>query len=210
MKINIGSLFLSRAQLTPDLEAYVGNNYRLSYTAANLKSNQFAACLRQKGISSGERVAVLCKNNAHVLTAMIGTMKAGAIFVPLNYRLKGPELIYIINNCSASLLVYDSEFKPVVDEIQKKIKTKAFMEALSENKETGLEQALASMPRDEPEVDVFGDAPAVILYTSGTTGNPKGAVLSHNNLFGAAIGLVHSINWFAKYRFLSVDRKSVV
>jgi acyl-CoA synthetase (AMP-forming)/AMP-acid ligase II len=83
-----------------------------------------AAFLKKNGISAGDRVAVLGKNNEHVTTTMYAALKTGAIFVPLNYRLQAPELVYILNNCGASLLVYDDEFGPIIEKIRKEIPVK--------------------------------------------------------------------------------------
>ncbi len=204
MAVNIGAMFANRAKLSPKLEAYVGENYRYSFYETNQRVNKFAAYLKKNGITRGDRVAVLGKNNEHVTTSMLGAMKTGAIFIPLNFRLQAPELIYILNNCGASLLVYDDEFSAVVDKIRNEIPPKLFLKALGKDGANEFEAALSGMPSNEPEIINGGDDPAVILYTSGTTGNPKGAILTHNNLFWASLGLMHSINWFNKYRFLSI------
>ncbi len=204
MAVNIGAMFSNRAKLSPGLEAFVGEAYRYTYYETNRRINGLAAFLKKNGISAGDRVAVLGKNNEHVTTTMYAALKTGAIFVPLNYRLQAPELVYILNNCGASLLVYDDEFGPIIEKIRKEIPVKHYLKALGKESAGGFEESLAGMPADEPEITGGGDDPAVILYTSGTTGNPKGAILTHNNLFWASLGLMHSINWFHKYRFLSI------
>ncbi len=204
MAVNIGSMFANRALLSPNLEAFVGENYRYSFHETNIRVNRFAAYLKKNGISKGDRVAALGKNNEHVTTTMLAAMKLGAIFIPLNYRLQAPELSYILNNCGASVLVYDEEFTGILDKIRGEISPRLYLRARVKEAANDFEEALGAMPPDDPEITGGDDDPAVILYTSGTTGNPKGAILSHNNLFWASLGLMHSINWFHNYRFLSI------
>lgn len=184
------------------MEAYVGEGYRYSFSETNQRVNKLASYFHKTGIMPGDRIAVLGKNNEHITTTMFAALKLGAVFVPVNFRLKAPELVYILNNCSASLLVYDKEFSSTVDMIRSEISVTDYL--MGGGKDSEFEAALKNMDDDEPSATRGGSDPAVILYTSGTTGNPKGAILSHDNLFWASLGLVHSIDWFSKYRFLSI------
>lgn len=202
MTVNIGKMFANRALLSPNMEAFVGNGYRYTFLETNRRINRMAAYLVKIGISRGDRVATLCKNNEHVTTTMFAALKLGAVFVPVNFRLKAPEISYILNNCAAGLLVYDEEFSATVDSIRSGIPARHYLKAVGAGSE--FESALASMPDTEPVISGADMDPAVILYTSGTTGNPKGAILSHNNLFWASLGLVHSIDWAYSYRYLSI------
>jgi fatty-acyl-CoA synthase len=113
--INIGRMLSNRAFLSPWMEACVGENYRYNFEQVNERANKFAAFLKSSGISEGDRIAVLCKNNEHVTTSIFGAAKIGVITVTLNWRLQIPELTYILSDCGASLVVYDDDFKTTVN-----------------------------------------------------------------------------------------------
>lgn len=202
--INIGRMLSNRAFLSPWMEACVGENYRYNFEQVNERANKFAAFLKSSGISEGDRIAVLCKNNEHVTTSIFGAAKIGVITVTLNWRLQIPELTYILSDCGASLVVYDDEFKTTVNQLRSMIPAKSFLSVGGAGSDVDFESALAGMPSAEPDIVSGGDDPAVIMYTSGTTGKPKGAMLTHNNLFWASIGLAHTIDWAYGYRFLCV------
>jgi len=203
-KINMGNVLSNRAFLSPDLEASVGDTYRYTYKEVNDRANRFARYLETKGINKGDRIAILCKNNEHVTTSLFGAAKAGVVTVMLNWRLQPAELSYILNDCEAGLIVYDEEYQEMISEMEKSIPAKTFIkwspedggdfEAIIKNAKAGGERIGTG----------WDDDPAVIMYTSGTTGKPKGATLSHKNLYWASIGLAHTIDWGFKYRFLSI------
>ncbi|WDP91408.1 MAG: long-chain fatty acid--CoA ligase [Desulfobacter sp.] len=208
MNINIGTMFANRAFLSPDLEACIGTGYRYTYDGMNRRINRFAAYLSQAGVRTGDRIAVLAKNNEQVLTTLFGAAKKGVITVVLNFRLTAPELSYILNDSGSTLLVYGDEFYPTVERLKSGTPVEDFIAIENSGDPKGpdksFESVLADMGEEEPVPAGSGSDPAVLMYTSGTTGNPKGAVLTHDNCFWAAVGLVHSLEWTFQYRFLSV------
>ncbi len=203
-KINIGELMTYRAYLSPDLEAFVGDGYRFSYKDVNRRTNQFAFCLQESGIRSGDRMAVLCKNSQYLPTALFGAAKIGVITIPLNWRLKAPELNYILEDSGTTVLVFDKEFIETVEEIKENIDFKLTIEVDSGDPKNQFETLIAGRQYSEPPLQNHDDDPAVIMYTSGTTGRPKGAILTHSNMFWASVGITHTIDWRYKDRFLSV------
>lgn len=204
MEINVGKVLANRAFLSPDLEAFSGNGYRFNFRQVNERSNQFAAFLGKKGLSKGDRMAILCKNNEHATTALFGAAKMGVITLMLNWRLQVPELAYILNDSGAVFLLYDQEFAPVVEALKGQTKVETVLDIEPGNPHNDFENALAGVSAAEPVHAGLGSDPAILMYTSGTTGKPKGVMLTHDNLFWASLGLVHSIDWAYKYRFLSV------
>ena len=202
MDVNMGQILANRAFLTPNLEACLGADYRLTFKEANERTNRFAAFLVAQSIRRGDRIAVLAKNNEHAVCALYGAAKIGVITVLLNWRLSGSELTYILNDCAASLLLYDADFMPVVDQIRGEIPARVFLRKGGQGADPEFEAVLAKGSADEPEIQGGGDDPCVIMYTSGTTGKPKGAVLSHNNTHWASLGLTHTLRWAHKDRYL--------
>jgi len=186
------------------MEAFSGIDYRFSFKEANERANRFAAFLQKSGLKSGDRMAVLCKNNEHATTALFGAAKIGVITLMLNWRLQVPELAYILNDSGSALLLYDLEFAPVVEGLRAQAAVKQFLDIDVGNKANAFEKVLADASPAEPAYAGFGSDPVVLMYTSGTTGRPKGVMLTHDNLFWASLGLTHTIDWAHGYRFLSV------
>ncbi len=136
--------------------------------------------------------------------AIYASAKIGAIAVVLNWRLQKPELEYILNNCKASFLVYDAEFQETVDQLKTTIPARIYVRKGGEGQDVEFEAAISEQPASEPTLIGGGDDPAIIMYTSGTTGKPKGATLTHNNLLWSSLALSHTLDWNYGDRFLLV------
>ncbi|MFD3167039.1 long-chain fatty acid--CoA ligase [Herpetosiphon sp. NSE202] len=176
----IGDWLGKRELLTPERIALVDDRdgERYSYRQLNSRANRLAASLRQRfGVRKGDRVAILAKNQVGYLDALFATGKLGAILVPLNWRLTEHELIYMIKDSAASVLLYDSQFGSMLPTLRSQSPLKHWIELGAEYDQ--LVAQASDLPISEA-VDL--DDPHLILYTSGTTGAPKGAVLSHRVL----------------------------
>ena len=204
MQLNLGNLMQNRAFLSPDQEAGVGGGYRYSYEQINKRANQVAELLAAKRIRPGDRVAVLGKNDEWVTTCLFGAAKIGVVTVLLNWRLHARELAFILNDCTAAALIYDQQFAEPVEQIRTDVGCRVYICRNSGSADPDFEAELQKMPGNEPQKTGTGSDPALLMYTSGTTGKPKGVTLSHDNLFWASIGLSHTIDWRSKSRFLSV------
>ena len=201
--INIGQILANREFLTPELEAYKGQNYLFNYKEANIRANSFTKYLISKGFKKGDCIAVLGKNNEHIITSLFGAAKIGIVTVILNWRLQTNELKFILHDSNFKLMVYDEEFSDAAQALADESKNLLIIK-YSQNQDNQFEQVINANLTAENMSIGGNDDPAVIMYTSGTTGNPKGATLSHNNLFWASIGIAYTIHLNFKYRFLSV------
>lgn len=176
----IGDWLGKRELLTPERLALVDDRdgERYSYRQLNSRANRLAAILRQRfGVGKGDRVAILAKNQIGYLDALFATGKLGAILVPLNWRLTEHELIYMLKDSASSVLLYDSQFTPLLPTLCSQTPIKQWVQFGPE-----YDQLLAQTSDLPISESVDLDDPHLILYTSGTTGAPKGAVLSHRVL----------------------------
>ncbi|TYB61776.1 long-chain fatty acid--CoA ligase [Nonomuraea sp. PA05] len=172
-----------RALMTPDHPAFVFGERGLTYAGVHERTTRLAARLRLAGVAAGDRVAYLGPNHLAFAETLFAAHVLGAVFVPLNFRLAAPEIAYMLADSGATALVYAPECAAVVRALQD---TPATVVALADPApgEHAYEDWLAgsSGPDGPIDVPVTLDDPALILYTSGTTGRPKGAVLTHGNL----------------------------
>lgn len=155
-----------------------------SYRDLNDRSNRVASGLRRDGLAPGDRVALLAKNCPEQFEVFLGASKAGAVTVPLNWRLSPSEVAYILNNCGAGFLVVGAEFQGLIEDIGGNLPAlkKYVVIGASESSES-YEEWRDMQDADDPGSRVLPDDVALLLYTSGTTGRPKGVMLTSRNLF---------------------------
>ncbi len=192
--VNVGDYLYSRARLNPQKEALydVAADKRFTYTELNLRANQCCAALQKLGLKKGERVGVLCQNRHEFTTSFFGPAKVGIVVVPLNWRLTPAELSFIIQDAGIKCLIFDTEFAAPVEEI--KAADTGIEHFISIGPDTpdfaqDFDGLLESGSTDEPSDKAEGDDNLFIMYTSGTTGNPKGVVHTHNTVMWAVITL---------------------
>jgi len=195
MKVNIGEWITKRALLYPDKPFLAEGNKSYSNRQFNEQVNKTAHALSELGMTKGDRVALLMSNCSEFLEVFFACAKTGAIMVPLNFRLAVPEMVYILKDSEPAVLIYSAEFADKVREIKKSsLSIKHYIGHGQKGIEEDME--LATLVENVSERGVLRTAeidlrdPLFIMYTSGTTGDPKGAVLTHQNiLFGA----IHSL-----------------
>lgn len=163
---------------------------RNHYTYRDLENvtDRLAGALQQLGIQTGERVALLHPNHSDFILGYFAIIKAGAVAVPINPVYTAREVYYILEDCGACCLLTTSDFEPLLREI--KGQAAHLKEIIIKNEDQSLMQALTTRIKKMKPFAVrerAPDDPAFIFYTSGTTGRPKGVVLTHRNLiFGGA------------------------
>jgi len=195
MRINIGGLLTKRAAMTPDREGLVCENIRRTYKQLNDRANRLANAMKALGVNHGDRVGILALNEPEYFDMYFGLGKIGAILVPINHRLAGPEIEYILSDCEAKVLVFGKEFAEVVDSIRKDIPSKELIAIFDDAPEwaKSYESVIGEASDKEPEEEGGDDDTLTILYTSGTTGRPKGAMLTHTYYFWNSVNLMSTL-----------------
>ncbi|HEY2333560.1 MAG TPA: long-chain fatty acid--CoA ligase [Solirubrobacterales bacterium] len=178
MGLNLASLLTESAGRSPDSPAIRLGEAELSYGELARRSGQLAALLGENGIAPGDRVGVMLPNVPEFPVAYYGALRAGAVVVPMNVLLKRREIAFYLEDSGAGLLLAWHGF---ADEARAGAADAGA--ELIEVEPTSFASTLADLEPTPGLVDTAEDDTAVILYTSGTTGKPKGAELTHLNLF---------------------------
>jgi fatty-acyl-CoA synthase len=197
--MHAADLLSKRATLTPDREALfdLSSGQRYTYEQLNRRANCLANFMREQlGLEKGERVSILAHNSVIYLDLLYGLPKIGAIFAPLNWRLTARELAYIINDCQPRVLICGPEFVGVLEELRPLIQVEHILSVEGARIEgvPAYEAYASSANPGEPErPQLDGEDACCLLYTSGTTGSPKGAILPHRQILWNCINTV--ISW---------------
>jgi fatty-acyl-CoA synthase len=187
------------AERTPDklalIDAHTGREF--TYAQLNERANRFASFMKDElGIQQGDRVSILAANSSDYFEILFACGKMGAILNTLNWRLAPPELEYIINDCTPSVLIYEPDFAQAVEELRPQINCEHYVVMADEAPEGEwiYEGALAAgSPQGVPMPILEYTDTWAILYTSGTTGRPKGAQVTYGNFFYNAVGMGQAI-----------------
>lgn len=171
------------ADLSPGKLALVDEWRDLEVTYAELEDRvrRLAVWLSENDVRDGERVAFLSQNTTDIFEALFACAKLGAILVPLNWRLAVPELQFIVADCRPRVLIYEMESADAAADLAAPVKL-----ALGDDFEAA---KASSDPASAPLVTAVHDDPWAILYTSGTTGHPKGAIETHGMFFWNAVNI---------------------
>lgn len=205
MTYNLGEMLAHRANLAPHHKGFLDSESSLSYAEVNTRCNTIAAWLHSHKIQSGDRVAILGKNSVAQATMIYGAAKADAVSVMINWRLQIQEMAYILNDSGSSVLFYDEAFEGQVAALRDCTDVKLFIcHGFSKNDNVFKDIiAITNLPFYLP-AQRHGDDAAILMYTSGTTGRPKGAILTHSNFLAAAHSTSSTIDWLDCHRFLLV------
>ena len=184
--MNIGKLLTKSARTFPENLAIAYGSKELTYAEFNARVNRLANGLNTLGVQQGDNVAVLMYNCPEMLESMFAPFKAGCGTVPINFRLHPREFAFIINHSEAKAVIISPEFNEAISDIRDAIPQVSCIISVSEAQEPFLnyESVLSAESDRFEDADVAPDDVAWLFYTSGTTGQPKGAMLTHRNLLG--------------------------
>jgi fatty-acyl-CoA synthase len=179
MNLNVPFMLLRNVHENPDKLAVVYGDRRYTYRAFNERVNRLGNALVKEGVRKGDKVAYLLNNCSEFAEISFALSKIGALSVPLNFRLKGEEIGYILEHSDSSFLFFGAEFRETVAAWIPRLPLVKKRVQVGESAE--YEDLLRSSSGEEPLVHVLEEDEHSIMYTSGTTGFPKGAVHTHKS-----------------------------
>jgi len=199
--------FLKRAlAVYSDKEAVVCGHHRFTYGQVGERAARWANAMRRLGVEKGDRVAILSQNCHRMLEAFFGAPQLGAISMPMNFRLMPSDFEYILNHGGAKVIIVEEGFEKLIEPIRKELQTvRHYIRASDGGSGPGdswldYEQLISqSSSEPPPPAAIDENETSALLYTSGTTGRPKGVMLSHRNLY------INAINAIIEFGLRDVD-----
>src|SRR5258705_5620382 len=178
------------ALMQPDATAVRFLGQTTTWGGLDRRVTALAGALSRRGVGFGDRVLILMLNRTEFIESFLAANKLGAIAVPVNFRMTPPEIAFLVGDCQARVMITEAVLANVATSvcgIDPTLETVVVAGAGTDDEVIGYDDLIAE-PGDVPEpVDIPNHSPALIMYTSGTTGRPKGAVLTHNNIAGQAM-----------------------
>ncbi|OBB48586.1 fatty-acid--CoA ligase FadD5 [Mycobacterium sp. 852002-51961_SCH5331710] len=178
------------ALMQPDATAlrYLGKT--TTWRELDERVGALAGALSRRGVGFGDRVLILMLNRTEYIESFLAVNKLGAIAVPVNFRMTPPEIAFLVSDCQAEVVITEAVLAGVataVRDIDPTLTTVVVAGGSTENDLIGYDDLTSEAGAPAAVVDIPNDSPALIMYTSGTTGRPKGAVLTHTNIAGQAL-----------------------
>ena len=197
----LGSWMAKRRLKSPDKTALIyGDGSTMTYRQLADAADRVSALLWHRGIRKGDRVAYLGENSPEFLQVLFGAVQLGAVFVPVNTRLAPPEIAHVLGDSGSRVLIHDAELAPRIEQALAQHDVPHVIETGEGTPERpGLARIVRTTTAGHADAAVSLDDPAAIVYTSGTTGRAKGAILTHANLTWV------SLNCVVDYDVVSTD-----
>ncbi len=185
--LTLGEVLSAQARLQPERIGARDLERVLTYRQWNARACRLANALLGLGLAKGERVAVLAYNRVEWAEIYAAAAKAGLVAVPINFRLTGPEAEYILDDSGASALVVEDALVEVIEEVRERLSVPAdrYVHLGGARAPAGYrlyETLIEEAAEREPEQAIAPEDPWCLMYTSGTTGQPKGAIRSHRGM----------------------------
>jgi len=181
--MNTAEFLTIATAICPDKAAIVFEKKRHTFSQLNEKANRLGNALLKRGVQKGDRVAMLQVNTNQCVEVYFTVAKLGGIYVPLNFRAKGNELSYMLNSSEANTLLVGGRYIDLVNSIKPELKSVKNFISLDSPQEGMLnyEGIIASAAAEEIFTEIDDNDTTILMYTAGTTGFPKGVMLSHNS-----------------------------
>ncbi|MCA1319133.1 long-chain-fatty-acid--CoA ligase [Bacillus tianshenii] len=203
--MNIGMYLSQNARKVPDKLAISCEDRSYTYDQFNHEVNRLANGLQDIGLAHGDKIAFMMKNSDHFVFSYFAGAKIGAVIVPMNFRLTSSEISYILGQSEAKAVICDSEFEGIVEEAMEGSSVmKVVVVGTPKNPEHRSYHEILSENESDPDVAVTETDDLEILYTSGTTGRPKGALFDHRRIFNVGLSMMISMGINQQERFLHI------
>jgi fatty-acyl-CoA synthase len=188
------------ALMQPDATALRFLGRTTTWGELDQRVTALAGALSRRAVEFGDRVLILMLNRTEFIESFLAVNKLGAIAVPVNFRMTPPEIAFLVSDCQARVVITEAVLSKVataVRGIDAMLTTVVLAGAATDDSPSqviGYDDLVAESGDEPKPVDIPNDSPALIMYTSGTTGRPKGAVLTHNNIAGQAMANLFTIS----------------
>ncbi len=201
---NLAQMLIDRAKIQPKKVYIHFQEAKITYGEANRLTNKIASALQLKGIEKGDRVAIMLENSPEFVFTLFAAFKCGAMVVPVNTFLKRDEVAYILKDSGAKIFVTSPEFHEVANKIEKEVKNLNAVMAYQQTafRSENLYVISENLSDKDVKPDVTEMDSALLIYSSGTTGHPKGAELTHRNLIANAAACASRFDVRSKEKFL--------
>ena len=190
----IGDLIRRSARRNPEKDALIFGNRQWTYSQLDTKSNRLAHHLIAMGLKKGDRIAAYGRNSDAYVLLWLAAAKAGLVHVPVNYTLKGKELVYIVNQSGSRALFYDPQLSPVLEQVKSKFGVELYG-TLRDGEELDVLKLSETGPTSPVATEVSETDLVQLLYTSGTTSAPKGAMMTHRALVHEYLSCVTALDF---------------
>ncbi len=178
------------ALMQPDATALRFLGHTTTWGELDRRVTALAGALSRRGVGFGDRVLILMLNRTEFIESFLAANKLGAIAVPVNFRMTPPEIAFLVSDCEARVVITEAVLAKVataVRTLDPTLATVIVAGGSADDETIGYDDLIDEQGHPAPDVDIPNDSPALIMYTSGTTGRPKGAVLTHTNISGQAM-----------------------
>jgi acyl-CoA synthetase (AMP-forming)/AMP-acid ligase II len=188
----LGDIPRLNAKRYPDKVALMMDGEALTFKQLNSAANRLSRGLAASGVNPGDKIGILSQNRLEFAIIVFAAAKCAAILVPINFRYQKNELVYVVNNSRPKVLFFENDFAELVHEAKAEFERPVRLAAIAAQdqiEDAEMAILMEGQPLSEPTIDVDPDSPAMIMYTSGTTGFPKGVLYSHASYLSVYTGL---------------------